>query len=147
VEGSIAAITSDSMYLTRSDRSTGVGVRDLRWVGTPLPASRTNGAIVGAQQGLTWGVLIGMTGAVVMRTIGSNTPNDRTTLILATVSASSLGGAAIGAARRSTRWRKVAKPRWPHGADSVCSPVCTSSTRHRNAPEAYLPQMRSVMQR
>lgn len=119
VEGSISAMTSDSMHLARSHGSSGVAFRDVRWIGTPSPISRANGAIAGAKQGLVLGVLLGATGAVVARTIRSHSQKNRTDVVLGTVGASTLGGAVIGAARRTTRWRRIAKPSWPHGADSV----------------------------
>ena len=55
-EGSIAAMTKDSMQIARTRGLTGVALRDVRWIGTPAPISHTNGAIAGAQQGLVWGV-------------------------------------------------------------------------------------------
>lgn len=118
-EGSIAAITNDSMQIARTRGLTGVALRDVRWIGTPAPISHTNGAIAGAQQGLVWGVLIGGTGAVVARAIGSRTQYNRTALVFAGVGASTLGGAVVGAVRKTTRWRRMEKHRWPNGVDSV----------------------------
>ncbi|MCC6245953.1 MAG: hypothetical protein IT353_24180 [Gemmatimonadaceae bacterium] len=97
------------MQIVRPRGLTAVALGDVRWIGTPAPISHTNGAIAGAQQGLVWGVLIGGTSAVVAQGIGSRTRYNRTALVVAGVGASTLGGAVVGAVRKTTRWRRAGK--------------------------------------
>ena len=118
-EGSVTEIASDSMRLAQPRGSTAIAFRDFRWVGTPAPLSTTNGAISGAQQGLYVGFLLGGAGAIVLKSMSPRKTYSRTALLSVAVGGSTLGGALIGAAQKTTRWRKVEKHSWPNAIDSV----------------------------